>query len=302
MSNANIQYTIVHAKLSDIIPTTKNARKTFDEAKLKELAQAIKQNGQTTPGIAKPLEGGKYELIAGERRRRALTMNKSETMELKVLPANVDAKRERIIAFIDNTEREDLTTYEQAAALAEMVSEFKMSGADLARETGHNVSYVNRLLKPFSQLHPTIRNAWQDGNKACTVELLGKLVSKFGEDGEAQLVAFRNYVDHGTFEAPEGSEEDGDQDGDKSNGKVEKEKPGFRIRPSMVQERYAIMWKGLKNVKDSDITVEWVRAALQFTIGKRQSPPEGIDLPEEKVKAKSGQSAGAKAARKSGEV
>lgn len=300
MSNAIVQYTETSVPIGLIISSPKNARKKFDEDKLNELARSIKQNGQNNPGIVRLMKDGKhYELFAGERRKRALLINKSETMQVRILPANVDDKRARVIAFIDNTEREDLTTYETAAAMAELVTDFQMSGTDIAKETGHNVSYVNRLLKPFSQLHPTVRNAWQDGHKACTIEVLGKLVSGF--EGEDQLTAFQNYCEFGTFKKPEGEEDKEDKEEGEGNGEGKRDAGGFRVRPGLVLERYALVWKQLKNVDEKDLTVEWVRALMQFCIGKRATPPSGIELPVKEEKAK-GKTVGATKARKSGEL
>lgn len=285
MSNANVIYTNEETALSNIISSSKNARKTFDDKKLEELGADIKQNGLNQPLMVRKKDNGKFELIAGERRKRALHIIKwDRPVPIRVAPANIDEKRIAIIGLVDNVDRENLTTYEEAAAYAGLVDEHKMSGAEIAREMGRNVSYVNRLLKPYSQLHPTIRNAWQDGNKLCTVDTLGKLVSKF-DDGDEQLNAWKNLVEFGQFEKPESEEDEGDGEGG-GNGVKEKDTSKFRVRPGLVLERYAILWKGLKTVNENDISTEWVRAAMQFLIGKRTMPPTGIELPEEKKPGK----------------
>jgi ParB/RepB/Spo0J family partition protein len=301
MSNMNMNYTEVDANIDRIVVSTKQARKKFDDTSLAALAENIRRNGLNNRGIARQLADGRYELHAGERRLRALKLIKADFFPLRVFPATVDDKRMRIIALADNTEREDLTTFETAQAMADLVADFQMSGAEIAKEMGHNVSYVNRLLAPYSKLHPTIKNAWQDNHEMATVVNLGKLSSKFAP--EEQLSAWKNLCEFGTFERPAdagdpsetGSLGEGDDNG---NGEKDKDTK-FRVKPALVLERYSLVWKQLKDMNSEDIDVEWTRANMQFIIGKRQSPPTGIDLPKPEPKVKK---APPRSVRKSGSL
>ncbi|WP_269789659.1 ParB/RepB/Spo0J family partition protein [Stenotrophomonas sp. Iso1] len=120
-------------------------RRDMDEGKLAELAESIKAQGIIQPILVRQIEGGKYEIIAGERRWRA-----SRLAGLDVVPAVVRELEDRTViamALIENIQREDLNPLEEAEALARLVSEFTLTHAEAAQAVGRSRASVSNLLR-----------------------------------------------------------------------------------------------------------------------------------------------------------
>lgn len=123
-------------------------RSNFDETALKELADSIKEKGIIQPITVRKLKAEKYQIVAGERRWRA-----SKLVGLNKIPAvirNFDDQEMLEIALIENIQREDLNPVEEAKAYKEMLDNFEITQAELAKQVGKsrsNVSNMVRLLK-----------------------------------------------------------------------------------------------------------------------------------------------------------
>lgn len=284
MSNdVNEKKQVLRVKVSEISANPDNFRKKFDEDSIKELAASIKANGleqmpvvRGTGDVKKP-----FVLVMGERRLRAVRLLEWEMIDVVLAPASKTEQDLDIAGFVENIQRADLTTFEQAAGCVRLIEKHKMSVTEIGKKTGRSVTYVNRLVKPFTELAPKIRDEWQDGAKLCTIETLGKLVSKY--EGGAQMQAWENLKEFGTFERPEDAGEDGGQDGDgdgKTNGDNKEASSGFRLNARQVMERYDVVRKSLQNGKQEPFAF----SLLQYVIGKRKMPPEGITLPETATK------------------
>lgn len=123
-----------------------NARKHFDEAKMKELAASIKEKGVIEPIIVRPKSGKiqKYEIVCGERRYKA-----SLSAGLKDIPVIVrDLSDEQTLEFqiIENLQREDLDPLDEAAGFKTMLDKCKYTQADLATKVGKSQAYIaNRM-------------------------------------------------------------------------------------------------------------------------------------------------------------
>jgi len=117
-----------------------NMRKIFDEAKLQELAQSIKEHGLNTP-IVVAERGDRYMLIAGERRFRAATL-----IDLDVLPAFVkvglDDKQIAIASAVENLQRENLTRGEEAQGFEQLALKFELSDEDIATWLSKPVDHI----------------------------------------------------------------------------------------------------------------------------------------------------------------
>ena len=135
-------------------------RSNFDEDALKELANSIKEKGVIQPITVRKIRAEKYQIVAGERRWRA-----SKLVGLKKMPAvirNFDDQEMLEIALIENIQREDLNPIEEAAAYKEMIDNFDITQAELAKQVGKsrsNVSNMIRLLK----LADKVKNHLQQG-------------------------------------------------------------------------------------------------------------------------------------------
>ena len=141
-----------------ISPNPHQPRDTFDEAALVALAESIKVRGVLQPVLVRPLPGGTYELIAGERRWRA-----AKLAELESVPAIVrhhDDAASLEVALIENMAREDLNPVEEARACAALTEELGLSREDVGRRVGRSrvaVSNLIRLLDLPDETHESIQ-------------------------------------------------------------------------------------------------------------------------------------------------
>jgi len=130
-----------------IEPDPFQPRTVFEEEKIKELANSIKEQGLLQP-IQVRLAGKKFVIIDGERRWRAFKLLGYKTIPAFVL--DVDERKARILAFIQNMQRVELSEYEKAKAIRNILFDDKgnrvMSIAELAKETGFSERYIRGLL------------------------------------------------------------------------------------------------------------------------------------------------------------
>lgn len=134
--------------LLDIEPNKEQARKHFDDAALSELADSIAQHGVLQPLLVRPIFGGGYQLIAGERRWRA-----SRIAGLTQVPAiikELSDEEAAVISLIENLQREDLNPVEEALGFASLISDFSLTQEEAAKKVGKSrpaVANALRLLK-----------------------------------------------------------------------------------------------------------------------------------------------------------
>ena len=120
-------------------------RRDMDPSALEELAQSIKAQGVMQPIVVRPIDGGRFEIIAGERRWRA-----SQLAGLDKLPAMVrEVPDEAAIAMalIENIQREDLNPIEEAVALQRLQQEFQLTQQQVAEAVGKSRVTVANLLR-----------------------------------------------------------------------------------------------------------------------------------------------------------
>lgn len=120
-------------------------RDRFDETALVALAESIKARGVLQPVLVRPLPGGTYELIAGERRWRA-----AKLAELESVPAIVrhhDDAASLEVALIENMAREDLNPVEEARACAALTEELGLSREEVGRRVGRSRVAVSNLIR-----------------------------------------------------------------------------------------------------------------------------------------------------------
>jgi ParB family chromosome partitioning protein len=126
-------------------PNPNQPRTTFDEAGLLALSESIKVRGILQPVLVRPLAGGRYELIAGERRLRA-----AELAELETIPAVVrhhDDAASLEMALIENMAREDLNPVEEARACAALVEELGLTREEVGLRVGRSRVAVSNLMR-----------------------------------------------------------------------------------------------------------------------------------------------------------
>ena len=120
-------------------------RAEFDPEHLKELAASIKQRGVMQPLMVRPRDGGKYELIAGERRWRAAKEAGLTTVPVIVRHATDEESLE--LALIENIQREDLNPVEEARAYEQLATVFKLTQEQIADKVGRSRAAVANALR-----------------------------------------------------------------------------------------------------------------------------------------------------------
>ncbi|MCR5095094.1 MAG: ParB/RepB/Spo0J family partition protein [Lachnospiraceae bacterium] len=142
---------IQNIKISKIEPNKAQARKKFDEDKLTELAESIRQHGVISPILLAPKGDDRYEIIAGERRWRAA--HKAELKEIPaiVLDVNNMTKQElEEISLIENIQRENLNPIEEARAYKQLIEDYHLKQDEVAERVSKSRTAITnsmRLLK-----------------------------------------------------------------------------------------------------------------------------------------------------------
>lgn len=134
--------------LDEIIPNKDQPRKTFDEESLRELADSILQHGVLQPLLVRPLPGGGYQLVAGERRYRASRI--AGLKEVPVVVKELTDTETMEIAIIENLQREDLNPIEEAEGLQALIDRCGFTQEDVAASIGRSrpaIANSLRLLK-----------------------------------------------------------------------------------------------------------------------------------------------------------
>lgn len=130
--------------IDSISPNRMQPRSVFDEEKIRELADSIKEQGLIQPLIVAPTANSRYELIAGERRLRASRI--AGLTEVPVVIKDVDDEARLSLAIIENIQREDLNPIEEARAYEELIEQFNYTQEDVAKKVGRSrVSIANSL-------------------------------------------------------------------------------------------------------------------------------------------------------------
>lgn len=135
---------IVEMKIGEIEPDTNQPRKKFNEEKLAELADSIKEHGVLQPIIVAKKDDY-YQIIAGERRWRA-----SKIAGLKTIPTIVrdyDEKKIREVSLIENIQRENLNPIETAQAIKELMEEHNLTQEQLAKTLGKSRSAIANTVR-----------------------------------------------------------------------------------------------------------------------------------------------------------
>jgi len=143
--------TALEIDIDRLEPNVYQPRGTIDEAGLQELAKSIKANGLIQPIVVRRLEGGRYQIIAGERRWRAA--QRAGLLKVSVVVKDIaptDHKRLLEMALIENIQRQELNPIEEAQAYQRLLDEFGLRQEDIATQVGKDRSSIAnymRLLK-----------------------------------------------------------------------------------------------------------------------------------------------------------
>ena len=195
-------------------------RTRMDEGALNELAASIKTQGIMQPVLVRPVDGGRYEIIAGERRFRAAQLAGLD--QIPVLVREVDDQAAAAMALIENIQREDLNPLEEAQGIARLISDFDFTHEQAATAVGRSRSAVSNLLRLVNLAQPVQTmlmagdidmghaRALLSVDNASQIALASHVVSKRLSVRETEKLVARALEEQATSSAPRQKEKSGD--------------------------------------------------------------------------------------------
>jgi len=135
-------------------------RTRMDAASLAELADSIREQGIVQPILVRPVDGGRFEIVAGERRWRAA--QQAGLREVPALVRNIPDQSALALALIENIQREDLNPLEEAHGLQRLIEEFGLTHDAAAKAVGRSRSAVSNLLR-LNALAKPVQDYLYDG-------------------------------------------------------------------------------------------------------------------------------------------
>ena len=173
-------------KIGQLKPGKYQPRSHMDEAALNELAASIKAQGVMQPILARALGDGSFEIIAGERRWRAAQI--AGLSQVPVLVRKVADNAALAMALIENIQREDLSSLEEAYGIQRLIDEFKMTHQTAADAVGRSRSAASNLLRLLKLPQP-VQAMLMDGRLD-----MGHARSLLALEGAEQITAANKIV------------------------------------------------------------------------------------------------------------
>ena len=153
--------TLRHMPIELMRASPNNPRKYFAEADLEDLAKSIRDKGLLQPIVVRPLFGGEYEIVAGERRWRAA--QRAGVHDVPVLIRELNDGEALEIALIENIQRSDLNPLEEARAYGMLLEQFNYTQLQLAESVGKSRSHIANTLRLLN-LPESVRSQIEQGN------------------------------------------------------------------------------------------------------------------------------------------
>ena len=180
------QRTVKEIELEKIKPGRFQPRSNFDDGKLEELTNSIKNQGVLSPILVRELGLNEFEVIAGERRLRA-----SKKAGLTSIPCLVDQKQDQdalVSALIENLQREDLNPVEEARGLDRLKREFGLTQDEVATSTGKARSTIANSLRILSLPSPVLEMLSKGEIEKGHAKLLVSMEKKKAEETAKRIV------------------------------------------------------------------------------------------------------------------
>ena len=136
---------IITLSINEVEPNREQPRKEFNESALSELSKSIEKNGIIQPILVRPVAGGSYQIVAGERRWRAARM--AGITEIPVVIREMSDEESAVFALIENLQREDLNPVEEAEGIRSLIEEFGMTQEEAADRVGKSRTAVTNTLR-----------------------------------------------------------------------------------------------------------------------------------------------------------
>ena len=179
---------LIDLAVDHVEPNRLQPRKHFDEEALASLTASVRELGVLQPILVREAEGGRFELIAGERRWRAAKRAGLVTVPAIVKTTSDTHSLEQ--ALVENLHRQDLNPLEEAAAYQQLIEDFHLTHDELATRMGKSRAAITNTLRLF-QLPPTVQRMVADGLLAAghARALLGTPDRAFQESLAKRVVA-----------------------------------------------------------------------------------------------------------------
>ena len=179
---------VLTLRVEDIRPNPYQPRQTFDDEGLRELASSIRRHGILQPLTVRSAGGGKWELVAGERRLRAAKLAGLE--QVPCIRREADDRETALLALVENLQRRDLHYLEEAAAIAAYIRQTGITQEEAAAQLGRSPSALANKLR-LLRLSPAcrellVKNGLTERHARCLLRL---------EDEEERLAALRHIAD-----------------------------------------------------------------------------------------------------------
>ena len=162
-------------------------RRHIDEAGIEELASSIRAQGLMQPIILRPISNERYEIIAGERRWRAV--QKAGLDQIPAIVRDIPDEAAIAMSLIENMQREDLNAMEEAMALQRIKDEFELTHEEVAQAVGKSRSAVTNLMR-LTNLPEQVRILVERGDLE-----MGHARALLPLETEQQLPAARDVID-----------------------------------------------------------------------------------------------------------
>jgi len=172
-----------------LTPGKHQPRKDFDNEQLQELADSIRSQGIIQPLIVRSIDDRLYEIIAGERRWRAAQI--AGLAEVPAIVREITDDSAIAVALIENIQRENLNSIEEAEALQRLSTEFEMTHEEISQVVGKSRSTISNLFRLLS-LNDDVKTMVERGDLE-----MGHARAMLALDGDLQSQAARTVVDKG---------------------------------------------------------------------------------------------------------
>ncbi|MCJ1657285.1 nucleoid occlusion protein [Staphylococcus sp. NRL 16/872] len=147
-------------QIERIVPNRYQPRQVFDASKIEELAESIDEHGLLQPIVVRPIEEDMYEIIAGERRFRALqSLHKAQA---DVIIRHMNDEETAVVALIENIQRENLSAVEEAEAYKKLLEIGETTQSELAKSLGKSQSFIANKLR-LLKLAPKVITRLREG-------------------------------------------------------------------------------------------------------------------------------------------
>lgn len=169
-------------QIERIVPNRYQPRQVFDSSKITELAESIDEHGLLQPIVVRPIEENMYEIIAGERRFRALqSLHKSQA---DVIIRHMNDEETAVVALIENIQRENLSAVEEAEAYKKLLEIGGTTQSELAKSLGKSQSFIANKLR-LLKLAPKVINRLREGK---ITERHARAALSLKEDDQEKLI------------------------------------------------------------------------------------------------------------------